>query len=65
MSAKKMAFVVESDAVRYTNDEIHAHYVYRNTIVTKASVDGTQTMKVVPTEMHYDFKTDRRVPGVG
>lgn len=59
---KKALFTVNSQNVKYTNDEILSKYTYRTTMVSKTG-DGSYT--AVPHETVYDFKVDRHVPKVG
>jgi myo-inositol-1-phosphate synthase len=53
---------VNSDAVTYSDDAIHAKYTYQSTEVAQAQ-DGK--LEVRPTSTTYEFKTSTKVPKLG
>ncbi|KAI8925611.1 hypothetical protein BC831DRAFT_460314 [Entophlyctis helioformis] len=60
--ARPSTFVVNAPNVQYTAEHIISDYVYRDAQVSTAQ-DGSVT--VTPTEKHYQFKVDRKVPKLG
>lgn len=58
----RQAFQVQSPNVQYTDDAILSQYVYQNTKVIR---QPGQPMTVVPTEVTYNFKVERKVPRLG
>ena len=55
-------FQVQSDKVSYTEEAITSTYDYQTTKLERGS-DGKWILR--PTQVEYQFKTDRRVPKLG
>ena len=56
------SFKVYSPNVQYTDNDIISDYVYRD---AKVSYDPSGAMTVTPSEKHYQFKVNRKVPKMG
>ena len=55
-------FTVASDKVLYTDESITSTYDYQTTKLERGA-DGKWVVR--PTQVEYQFKTDRRVPKLG
>ncbi|EPS45245.1 hypothetical protein H072_751 [Dactylellina haptotyla CBS 200.50] len=55
-------FIVTAPNVVYSEDAITSSYVYRTTSVSKTP---TGQLVAKPTETHFDFKVERKIPKVG
>jgi myo-inositol-1-phosphate synthase len=58
-------FRVESEHVKYTDDEISSVYPYQTTEVLHQEKDGKYEWVVKPKVVEYEFKTARKVPKIG
>ena len=56
------SFRVESPNVAYTEESITSSYEYQKNEIERAT-DGKWVLK--PINVHYEFKTNRRVPKLG
>jgi myo-inositol-1-phosphate synthase len=59
------SFRVESEHVKYTDEEIASVYPYQTTEVVHQEKDGKYEWIVKPKVVEYEFKTARRVPKLG
>ncbi|XP_010453041.1 PREDICTED: probable inositol 3-phosphate synthase isozyme 3 [Camelina sativa] len=59
------SFKVESQNVKYTENEIHSMYDYQTTELVHESKNGAFQWTVKPKTVKYEFKTDTHLPKLG